>query len=475
MSVVVTFALNTTFNFAIALLVAKFLGPAEYGRFALATAIAVFINTALFDWIRLSATRFYSQRTRDEQPQVRATLDLVFGLVALGLGVVALVVILSGIELQLTSSLLALAVAVGVANGLFDYHTALVRSRFLDKVYGRLILAKNVAALVFTAGGAWWFQSAKVALLGICLCVAAALVASREALIDPGATPAKAERPEARAFMAYGLPIVIAGVIYQTIPLLNRSIVAAQWGFAETGQFALAYDMGVRLVAAIGSTLDVLLFQLAVKTDELHGRERAKEQIGRNMGLVFAIVAPTCVGFWLILPSFEALFVPAQYRGPFGAYLTLMLPGLFAYAFMQYGVNPIFQINRRTGPIIVASVVAALANLGFVALTPRGEGAAALAAGQAIAVVAGLLALVALAALERPKWPAARDILATLAATAAMAALLAPLRGAAPGVLVMLAQIAGGVAVCGAFFAVFDVGGLRTLAAERLRLRAARA
>lgn len=469
MSVVLTFALNTAFNFAIGLVVALFLGPAEYGRFALATAIAVFINTALFDWIRLSATRFYSQKTRDERPAVRATLDLVFGLVAAGLGVVALILILSGLELQLTSALLAMAVAVGVANGLFDYHTALVRARFLDKVYGRLILAKNVTALIFTAGGAWWFQSARMALIGICLSVAGALVASREALLDPGARPAAARRVEAASFMRYGLPIVLAGVIWQTMPLLNRSVVASTWGFAETGQFALAYDMGVRLVAAIGSTLDVLLFQIAVRTDELHGRDRAKEQLGRNMALVFAVVLPTCAGFWLVLPSFEALLVPSQFRGHFGAYLTLLLPGMCAFAFMQYGVNPIFQINRRTAPVIAGSAVAALGNLVVLWLAPREAGAAALAAGQTGASLLGLLVLLGFAAVERPVWPRARDIAATVAATATMVGLLLPLRAMTPGPVTAMLQVTAGVAICGLFFAAFDVGGLRGLALRRLK------
>ena len=49
---------NILFNFAIGLLVAKFLGPEEYGRFALAYATAIFVQTGFFDWIRLGATRF---------------------------------------------------------------------------------------------------------------------------------------------------------------------------------------------------------------------------------------------------------------------------------------------------------------------------------------------------------------------------------------------------------------------------------
>ena len=129
MSVVVVFALNTVFNFAISLLVATFLGPAEYGRFALATAVAVFLNTALFDWLRLSATRFYSERVRAEDPSVRATLDAIFGGVTLALALAAATLILSGLDLPVTGSLLALAVAASVASAVFDYHTALIRAR----------------------------------------------------------------------------------------------------------------------------------------------------------------------------------------------------------------------------------------------------------------------------------------------------------------------------------------------------------
>ena len=73
------FASNAVFNFLVGLLVAKFLGPAEFGRFAIASATAVIVNAGAFDWIRLSAVRFYSARTRNERPEVRATLDVCFG------------------------------------------------------------------------------------------------------------------------------------------------------------------------------------------------------------------------------------------------------------------------------------------------------------------------------------------------------------------------------------------------------------
>ncbi len=105
------------------------------------------------------------------------------------------------------------------------------------------------------------------------------------------------------------------------IPLANRSIIAVLYGFSETGQFSLAYDIGTKAVLAIGSTLDVFLFQIAVAAHERHGADRAREQVGHNMAIVIAILLPSCTGIWLTLPSIENLIVPAQYRGPFGELL----------------------------------------------------------------------------------------------------------------------------------------------------------
>src|SRR5450755_3489082 len=103
------FALNALFNFLVGLLVAKFLGPAEFGRFAIASATAVLINSGGFDWIRLSAVRFYSARTRADRPQVRATLDACFAACAAIVSLAAVALIFSGLNLALTPGLLAMA------------------------------------------------------------------------------------------------------------------------------------------------------------------------------------------------------------------------------------------------------------------------------------------------------------------------------------------------------------------------------
>ena len=76
MTVLLPFVVNAGLNFVLGLLIAFFLGPAEFGRYAIGAALIVLVNTAMLDWIRLSAVRFYSLSARETQPEIRATLDV---------------------------------------------------------------------------------------------------------------------------------------------------------------------------------------------------------------------------------------------------------------------------------------------------------------------------------------------------------------------------------------------------------------
>ncbi len=459
MRVVAAFLVNTLFNFAIGLLVAKFLGPEEFGRFALAISLGSVAQTALFEWIRLSAIRFYSARSRAEEPELRSTLDLSFAIIAAVAALSVSAVMLTGVDLPMRNALIGLGVGASIANGLFDYNTAMVRARFEDALYARLILAKNLLAFFVTAGGAYLFHSATMALLGVCLSMAGSLLIFRAAMRDSGGGPGLASGALARKCFRYAAPIVIANVLYIGIPLANRALMARWHGYAETGQFSLAFDIGQRLVAAIGSALDVLLFQLAVRADEHHGAEEGREQVARNMAVVFAIMAPVCAGVWLTLPSIERLVVPAQYQGPFEHYFGLLLPGHFAFGLLSFAVNPIFQIAKETLPMIVGALVACLADVALVAWLP--QTASSLAVAQSGAMICGVAALLLYAAFEGARFPRARDPLAAILATATMVAAVLPLRAFEPGPGTLALQAVAGIAIYGAFVAALDIAGLR--------------
>jgi O-antigen/teichoic acid export membrane protein len=465
---------NILFNFAIGLLVAKFLGPEEYGRFALAYATAIFVQTGFFDWIRFGATRFYSARIRHEEPALRATLDFGFAIIAAGLAAGASLLLFTGIRFTLSYGLIALALGAAAANGLFDYHTALVRARFDDRLFTRLVLVKNLVAFALMGGGAFLFGSAKMTLIGTIVSLGGSVVTARAALRDPASQPRLARLSIARSLMAYSLPIVGANLLYLAIPLANRSILAILDGFSETGQFSLAYDFGTKAIQAIGSALDIVLFQIAVATHELHGPYQARRQIARNMTIVIAMVLPACTGLWLTLPSIEQLAVPEAFRGHFDLLLPLMMTGLFSMAMIQYAINPVFQIEKKTAPLIVAALAACATDALLLLILPQDAGASSLAIAQAGAMLAALIVLIGFASRTKRQWPRPRDLAVTVFANALMSAIVLPMRGQEPGLATLVEQISTGVAVYAVVVLGFDVAGLRSLTIARLRLTVAR-
>ncbi|HUZ91121.1 MAG TPA: polysaccharide biosynthesis C-terminal domain-containing protein, partial [Methylocella sp.] len=462
------------FNFAIGLLIAKFLGPEEYGRFALAYATAIFVQTGFFDWIRLGATRFYSERIRSEEPALRATLDFGFAFITAGLAVGTCLLLFSGVKFTLSYGLIGLALGVAVTNGLFDYHTALVRACFDDRLFARLALVKNVVAFALMGGGAFLFGSAKMTLIGTIISLGGSVVTARAALRDPASKPRLARVSIAGSLMAYSLPIVGANLLYLAIPLANRSILAILDGFSETGQFSLAYDFGTKAVQAIGSALDIVLFQIAVATHESHGPAQARQQIARNMTIVIAMVLPACTGLWLTLPSIEDLVVPEAFRGHFDVLLPLMMTGLFCMAMIQYAINPIFQIEKKTAPLIVAALAACAADPLLLLVLRQDDGASSLAIAQTGAMLTALIVLIGFASPTWRHWPRPRDLAVAVFANALMGAIVLPMRSHEPGLATLFEQIATGVIVYA--FVVFglDVAGLRTITLTRLRLTLAR-
>ncbi len=469
MKVLLAFFFNTICNFAIGLLVAKFLGPAEYGRFALAFAVAIAVQVTFFDWLRFGATRFYSERVRSEYPALRSTLDTAFLLITFGMAAAACMLLFSGIKFALSNGLIALALVAAVSNGMFDYNTALVRARFHDRLYTRLIIVKNLFALVFTGGGAFWFGSAKMALVGSIISLSGSIITARASLHDEGSAPRQANFAVVKSILHYSLPIVVANLLYLSIPLANRSIAAIFYGFSESGQFSLAYDIGNKAVQAIGSTLDVVLFQIAIAINERDGAHKASGQIAHNMATVVAVVLPACTGIWLTLPSFQAVIVPHAYRGPFGHLLTLMMAGLFCSAIIQYGVNPIFQIAKRTAPLIGAAVFGCIVDAMLLMILPRSGGTSSLAVAQTGAYIASLCMLLFIASFSKPQWPRPRDLALAALGTAAMAAVLLPLRHHDPGLLTLIEQVVAGIIVYGLFVVCCDVANIREILIARLR------
>ena len=474
MTVLVAYFLNTIFNFILGLLVAYFLGPAEFGRFALALAIGAMAQSLVLDWIRLAALRFVSASAHATRQELLPTLEFGLAVLSVLLAVVAAAVLLSGVDLPPSRALFGVAIAAAIANGLFDYSSALLRAQFADRAYARLMLVKNVMAIVLTVGAAFVSGSAFAALVGASVSMAGSVALASRAWGFEMKRLRGGELGVAIECARYAMPIVVAHVLYAAISLMNRYLMTEWYGFAETGYFSLANDLGGRLIGAVGTALDALLFQMAVSADERHGRHAAQEQVARNITIVFAILTPAAVGFWLILPSIEALLAPPEFRGHFAAYLQLLLPGLYCQGMAMYAVNAFFQIEKNTMAIVAAASVGLFVNVAILAVYAGGANPNAIAIAQSLAFAAALLWLVVMSFTAGARRPQLLDLLYTCIGVATMTLALLQTRDWTPGVATLVAQVFGGGAIMTGFILALNIGNLRPVIFDAFRRLVAR-
>ena len=475
MTVLLPFIVNAGLNFVLGLLVALFLGPEAFGLYAIGAATVVLVNTALLDWLKLSVVRFYSLQSRESDPGIRATLDLLFAGVSLSLCALLAAALLAGVDAGLPAALLMISVAGGIAAGWFDYHAAIARARFLDAAYARLVLVRSVAALLLMVGGAWLARDPAVVLLGGVLSAVAAALAVRRRLADAKPAPGALRTDLMRGFARYALPLVAGNAVYAAIPLLNRAILAESHGFAEAGYFSLASDIGLRLFPVLASMLEIVLLREVIRLDETRGRVAAQKRIARNMVPVLACVLPVALGFWLVLPAFERLFVPASFRGHFAGHMASLLPGFAAIALFQAALAPVFLLAKRTLVAILAALIGLAVNLAIIFASPGALAPMTVSIAQSAAYLTALLVMAVIALRALPILPPLREIGCILAAGAAMGLALWPLRGALPAGLELPLQIGLGGVVYAAVILACDVGRWRTgLTLRWLARRAAR-
>lgn len=455
----VVFFFNAAANFALGVALSALMGPAEFGRYSTVFLGATTLGAALFDWLRLSSIRFSTGEER--RVSVASSLDAAW-LTMIALAFVATLGVMAiGSDIGFGRALLALTPFLAIAIARADYTSATMRARNLGRAF--LLFTALRQGLIFTVvvGVAWWTRSALASVTTLTLATLAATAAMSAALRTPGARVALAEGEDVRRFLVYAKPIVVSTVLYQAMALINRHLALEWFGAEATGKLALATDLGFRMFLVLNVLPETLLFQYALQREAEAGRAAAEKQIGVNIVLVFAVLAPLAVGYVAMQPTFEALLVPQAYRGDYARLSLWLTPGFFAFCALYSACGPVFQLEKKTWPLTLAALAAMATDLLLLTRAPFNASIDGLAQAHAAALCVGFVAA-AVPALRRkamrPRW---RDLAVIVAASAAMGFALAPLNAVSPAPLAAaLALILGGGGLVAVFLA-FDVGGVR--------------
>jgi O-antigen/teichoic acid export membrane protein len=455
----VALLLNSAANLAFGVLLSALLGPAEFGRYATATLAANTLAAAAFGWLRISSLRFSGQT--EGRLGIAATLDVgylgMFGLICLATAAAAA----CGVNFGVSLAALALTPFLAVAFARSDYAAALFRARDQEVAFAAQCALRQFLCFTAVVAVAYVARDSTLTIAALTIATLAAVVAFGRPLRTRDARLRHASLERLVEFFFYAKPIVISLVIYQLIALINRQAALDRLGAAAAGQLSLATDLGQRLFFAINAAPELVLFQYALQRMRADGVAAGERQLGVNLVLTVALLAPLAAGYAAMAPTFEGLLVPSAYRGEYARLSVELTPGLLAFCVTSSTLNPIFQLAKRTWPVIVAALGAIATDMALLRFADASRSTDALASAYSISIVAGLaiaggFALVSSNA--RPRW---RDIAAIAAATVVMALAVRPFNALHSRPLAAAAAILAGAALYGALLLLFDVAGLR--------------
>ena len=356
MLIAAAFLINSAGNFALGVLLSAILGPAEFGRYATVALAGLTLSGAMFDWLRLSTLRFAGDIRH--QAGFAASLEAANLAITLALMVAAGLAYALRLDFGLGPLLVFLTPLYTVAISRIDYSAAQFRARDQSRPFALIFGLRQLFCFAAAAGVAWLKRDAAAAVAALAVANLAAAIALGPALRLPGATLAAASLKDIQRFFFYAKPLVASFVLYALISLINRQVALAKSGAAETGEFALAFDLSQRLFQALYALPELFLFQYALKRDREEGRAAAEAQIGLNALLALAAFLPIAAGYFALGPTFEQIIVPRAFRGEFARLSLALAPGLICYGAIVIAIYPVFQLAQRTWPVIAAALLA---------------------------------------------------------------------------------------------------------------------
>src|SRR3954453_242854 len=456
------FGLNAALNLILMLALARAMPADAYGSLATWTAGALFFATAVFDWIRFSAMRFYTPQSRRDEPGVGAALDLAFlSSAPLAAAAVALVAVVNWLPGLTPAATLAL-VALTIGNAASEYLAALARNLLRTRVYARLIMLRHSAVFAVVVPVAAFTRDPVWTLAALALAVWPSVIVGAVALQDADARPAAAAKGRAARYFSYGVPLISAEAVFQGISLVNRAWLAAGVGLAAAGTYALTFDLAFKVIAVAASMGEAALLPRLVRQDAPDAA--LGPLLTRNIALMLFLTVPAAVAFGVLARPFAELALAPDFRPGFLAAADFPVGAAALYTLQTYMLRPAFQLGLKTAPLVQAALLAlAIDVLGLFALKAQGATGVMMAHLLGLGGGAALLLGRTLIGLK-VRWPVA-DTLKLAISGALMAA--AGWFASAQFTPALLAILAAGVAMAAAFspsaFA-FDIAGIRRMA-----------
>lgn len=431
--------LSKAVGFAMIPVFTGYLVPADYGRLDVLQTLADLLSIVI--GLGLADTLFRFAGATSDARERRIVAANVFGMAILA-GVVSMLVLqlaapaianaLPGAPTLVQTRLILANLAISVCILVPMCWLRLTEKpwQFFAGAFGRVALQAVLSAVLLAAG----HGITGVMIAGL---VASAVVAGSMVMLQWRDTGIAFDRVRMRAFAAYGLPLVLAGIAGFLMGSFDRWILADHVGTARMAEYALAVKLAL-IVAMLVQPFE--MWWLARRFAVVGGDDGLRRAAGFGaMAVALAILAAVAVA--AAGPALVRLVAPPAYHG--AAILVPLLAGLAALRAATTALNLGLLSGRTTRRVLLIDGAAALVAISGYALTIPSLGATGAIVSTGVALSLRLVLTCHLGHRTLPvPYPWGRMLVLASVALAAIAATMVEGQGAAGLVVGALGVVA---------------------------------
>jgi len=333
------------------------LTPQEYGVYALVFSAAIFLHSALCNWLPVGMMRFWPGGTYSNEVFV-STLGVIYLKLLIPVAVIvvlALLVLGWGQILPILASLLLLIGFAVLTVGQHFQTAQMLPNRYAVMTISYSVLALGLGSLFAYLG----FGPIGLVVGVACGMLFPAVIISAKswALFDR-----EQYTPElAKKLLVYGTPLAASFFLDEIANLSDRYMLAWFVNEAEAGKYAVGYDLAGNSIMMVMYAMNLAAYPMIVKLLDQEGKEAALGYFKTYAVLFFGVSIPAVVGLILVGPDIVYLMIGEDYQES----VTLVLPWIAsAIFFMGAGAfyfHLPFQLgNKNFGIFRIAGATAVL-------------------------------------------------------------------------------------------------------------------
>lgn len=339
----------------------RYLTPEQYGVYSLTIMTAGLFNAVCLQWVALGTGRYLLEcLNQQERANLLGTARLIILLISAVLFPLFLLlnVYKHVIDLSILFYLLGFVV---LAQSWYDLNLKIWNAQLNPLQYGRILGLKSIIGFILASYAVYTGYGADGAMISLIFSLV--IATSLGMKFWKGIPWLSVDKILLAKLWQYGAPLTGIFLLVFIIDASDRFFIDRMLGAKALGAYSAAYDLTQYSIGTMLSVVHLTAFPLVINAYSKHGLIAAKIQLRKTFVLVFAVLAPVCMGLVLVSDNLAQVLMGPEFANTAAEIIPWISFALFFSCIKSYYFDYAFQLASSTKTLLIPTGIAAIVNL----------------------------------------------------------------------------------------------------------------